>query len=370
MKQKKIKRVVVKIGSRVLFGDSQDIDVRFMKDFVAGLARLHKKGYEIVIVSSGAIRTGLPILKLNSKRVGISQKQAAAAVGQGVLIAKYTEMFMKHGIVAAQVLLTADIMQERKTYLNARNTLRTLIDMKVVPIINENDTVAFEEIKFGDNDRLSAISSMLVDADLLILLSDVKGLCKEDPRKTNDAELLKVVEEITPEIKECATGPLEDGGVGGMSSKLDAAEIAAECGISMVITDGREKDAVERIVAGEQLGTMFLSKANGLSGRKRWLAYGATVEGRIIVNEGAETMIRTKGKSLLPSGIVRVDKDFDHGACVEICGPRGKCFGKGLSIYSSAEIRRIQGRQSAEIKDVLGYKISDVVVHRDDLALI
>jgi len=370
MKTKKIKRIVVKIGSRVLSGPGGGIDDFFLEEFTGGLARLHQKGYEIILVTSGAVRTGAPRLKLDGTKIGITQKQAAAAVGQGILIARYIDLFSRANITVAQVLLTADIVGQRKTYLSARNTLRALIDMRVIPIINENDTVAYDEIKFGDNDRLSAITSILVDADLLILLSDVMGLCSKDPRVCSDAELVKEVTEITDEIEKLASGSLDDGGIGGMSTKIIAAQMAMDCGIRMVITDGREPRAVERIVEGEKLGTLFYSKVESLHGRKKWLAFGCQVEGRIVVNDGAKLMIKTKGKSLLPSGIIRVDNDFDHGACVEVLGEDGACFGKGLSNYSSAEIRRIQGRQSSDIKEILGYKIADVVVHRDDLALL
>ncbi|MFA6451263.1 MAG: glutamate 5-kinase [bacterium] len=369
-KVKKIKRIVIKLGSRVLAGPGGGLDEQFLEEFTSSLARLHQQGFEIILVTSGAVRTGVPKLKMDSKKIGIAQKQAAAAVGQGILISKYIDLFTRSNIVVAQILITADIVRERKSYLNARNTLRTLIDMRVIPIINENDTVAYDEIKFGDNDRLSAMSAILVDADLLIILSDVMGLCDKDPRTCDKAELVKEVTEITPELFEVAAGPLEDGGVGGMSTKLAAAEMAMECGVRMVIADGRETRVVERIVEGEKVGTTFLSKTDALSGRKKWLAFGCTIEGRVVVNDGAKLMIKNKGKSLLPSGVIRVDNDFDHGACIEVCGEDGSCFGKGLAVYSSAEIRRIQGRQSTEIKDILGYKIADVVVHRDDLALL
>ncbi len=369
-KTKKIKRVVVKIGSRVLCGDLDGPDEKFLREFAAGIARLHKKGYEIVIVSSGAIRTGAPRLGMKQARIGISRKQAAAAVGQGLLISKYIDVFSKHGIVVAQILLTPDITSARQMYLNARNTLRALLDMKVIPIINENDTVAYEEIKFGDNDRLSAISAIIVEADLLILLSDVIGLCSDDPSVCTDAKLLETVTDIDEEILTKARGPRENGGVGGMATKIDAAQMVMESGIRMVITHGREPRAVERILEEEHLGTAFLPKDTALSGRKKWLAFGCSPDGRIVVNEGAHVMIRDKGKSLLPSGVTDVEKEFEQGQCVEICSEDGVCFAKGLTNYSSFEIRRIKGRKSSEIKTILGFKIADEVIHRDDLVLI
>lgn len=365
---KKPKRVVVKVGSAVLTGMAGKLDDQFLEEFVGGLARLHREGHELVLVTSGAIRTGAPKLKLDVSKIGIGQKQAAAAVGQGILISRYIDLFAAHNIIVAQILLTPDIVNERKKYLNARNTLRTLIDMRAIPIINENDTVAYEEIKFGDNDRLSAISAILVEADLLINLSDIEGLCSDDPLLCEHVELVQEVSEITDAVVERARGPRSGGGAGGMATKIEAAQMAMDCGIRMVIAAGREPRVVERIIEGEKIGTSFIPKDAGLTGRKKWLV-GCLPEGRIVVNEGARLMIRNKGKSLLPSGIVKVEKDFEQGACVEICGEDGTCFAKGLVNYSSEEARGIQGRQSSEIKDALGYKISDVVVHRDDLAL-
>jgi glutamate 5-kinase len=363
------KRVVVKVGSAVLAGGRGEIDGEFLKGFIGGLARLHEKGFELVLVSSGAIRTGAPRLKFDQAKIGISQKQAAAAVGQGILIAKYIELFSKRGITVAQVLLTPDIVNERKKYLNARNTLRTLIDLRVIPIVNENDTVAFDEIKFGDNDRLSAISAILVEADLLINLSDVEGLCSDDPRLCEHVELVQEVDEITEEVFERARGPRSGGGAGGMATKIEAAHLAMDCGIKMVIAAGRIPRVVERIVLGEKIGTTFVPKEMGLTGRKKWVAFGRLPEGRIIVNDGAKLAILNRGKSLLPSGVIGIEKHFDRGASVEIRGPDGACFARGMTNYSSEEINKIKGRQTKEIKRILGEKISDEVVHRDDLAL-
>ncbi|HOO55953.1 MAG TPA: glutamate 5-kinase [bacterium] len=370
-KSRKVKKIVIKIGSRVLTGSGGKIDDFFLERFVGDIAELHKKGFDIVLVSSGAIRTGAPILKLDLTKVGISQKQAAAAVGQGLLIAKYNELFSRHNITVAQILLTPDIVNERQKYLNARNTLRTLIDMKIIPIVNENDTISYEEIKFGDNDKLSAITVLLIEADVLINLSDVVGLCSDDPQLCERVNLVNEVNEITQEIIDRARGPrLNGGGTGGMATKIEAAQIAMECGTKMIIADGREPNIIKRILDGEKIGTTFVPHDSGLNSRKKWLAFGCQTEGRIFVNDGAKLMIMTKGKSLLPSGVIGVDGNFDHGTCVEVCGENQRIFAKGLSNYSSNEIVRLQGKQSSEINKLLGFKISDVIVHRDDLVLI
>ncbi len=364
------KRIIVKIGSRVLSGGDGAVDAEFLADFVAGLARLHGRGHEIALVSSGAIRTGAPLLDLSRERMSINQQQAAAAVGQGLLIAQYTELFARHGIVTAQVLLTPDIMNMRKKYLNARNTLRILLAHRAVPIINENDTVAFEEIKFGDNDTLSATAAILVDADLLILLSDVEGLYHGDPRLDGNAAMYAEVKEITPGIVEVAGGPKRGGGFGGMATKIEAARAAMESGIPMVIALGREPCVVERITGGEKIGTLFVPHETSLNSKKKWLAFGCKPEGRIIINSGARDALVEKGKSLLASGIVAVEKNFEHGACVEICEEAGQAVAHGLTNYSSLEIEHIMGRHSGEIEKILSFKIADEVVHRDDLALL
>jgi len=364
-------RIVVKIGSGVLSHPAGGVDGGFLIDFVDSLSRLHMRGHDIAVVSSGAIRIGAPKLKIDkSGDAYIAKKQAAAAVGQGILIARYTELFAGHDIVAAQVLLTPDITNYRKKYLNARNTLRTLLDYRAVPIINENDTVSYDEIKFGDNDTLSAISAILVEADLLILLSDVKGLYTGDPRTGSDVQVLEEVMQITPEITAAAGGPAEGGGFGGMATKIAAAQAAMDSGIKMVIAHGREEKVVERIVAGEKIGTAFTPSETGLSARKKWIAFGCRPDARIVVNDGARQAIIGGGKSLLAIGITGTEKSFDHGECVEICGPDGECFARGLTNYSSLEIESIKGKPSGEIEKILSFKISDEVIHRDDMVIV
>lgn len=345
------------------------LDDKFLKKFVNDISVLHERGHRIALVSSGAIRTGAPILGLDRTKIDISGMQAAAAVGQGILISKYIKLFEAHGIVAGQVLFTPDIVNFRKKYLNARNTLRTLLSMRAIPVINENDTVAYDEIKFGDNDTLSAITAILVEADLLMLLSDVDGLYTGVPG-TPGVEKIHRVEEITDEIRKTASGPVKDGGFGGMITKINAAQSAMESGITMVIAHGREENILEKVIAGTADATTFAPSSTTLSGRKKWLAFGCIIEGGVTVNEGAKSAIENDGRSLLPVGVTDVDGDFEQGDCVGIKGPDGKCFAKGLTNYSVNELKKIKGMRSQDIEKTLGYCISDEVVHRDDLVLL
>jgi glutamate 5-kinase len=370
MRNDNLKKIVVKIGSRVLSAPDGSIDDIFLTEFVDGIAGLHDAGYSVTLVSSGAIRLGAPKLRLEWNNMDITQKQTAAAVGQGILISRYIELFAKKDIVVGQVLLTPDITNFRKKYLNASNTLRSLLRNRVIPIVNENDTVSSEEIKFGDNDTLSAITAILIGADLLVLLSDVEGVYDGDPRSDKNASKISVITEITEDILRAAGGPADDGGFGGMATKIAAAKSAIESGIHMVIANGREERVLERIVNGEEIGTTFIPKESSLSARKKWLAFGCQTEGRIIVNQGARNAIVSKGTSLLPSGIVGTAGTYDQGACVEICTPDDVCFAKGLTNYSAQELEKIQGRQSNEIRKILNFKIADEAVHRDDMVLL
>lgn len=358
----------MKIGSGTLTGGTRKIDVPFMKRFVDDIASVHARGIDVVIVSSGAIRTGLDRLQIQRNNLTMAQKQAAAAVGQGLLIEKYTYHFLRKEIVAAQVLLTRNIFHDRQTYLNAHNTLEQLLRYRAVPVVNENDTVSYDEIQTGDNDTLSAITAMLTDADLLLLLSDVDGLFEGNPKEKKNCRLIETVTEVDDRIRELAGGP-DCGGVGGMCTKVAAAEMATGAGIRMVIANGRAPRVVERIVSGERMGTAFLPKETPIHGRKRWIAFGIPPEGRIHVNPGARDMIRDRGKSLLATGITAVDGGFEAGACVEI-GTANEVFARGLSNYSAGDIDRIRGRRSTEIKSILGDRIADEVVHRDNLVVL
>ncbi len=370
MLQKDPEIIVVKIGSSTLSASDGALDIAFMEEFVEGLSRLHADGRRVILVSSGAVRTGAPVLGLPASGLSVIEKQAAAAVGQGLLIARYIELFSQFGIPAAQVLLTAEVINDRKMYLNAHGTLRTLIDYRAVPVINENDTVSSEGIRFGDNDTLSAIAALLVDADLLILLSDIEGLYDSDPRKNPDAKLISEVTAITSDITGAAGGPGTLGAAGGMTTKIKAAQAAVESGIRMVIANGREPNIVERIVAGEKAGTTFLPGETRYTGKRKWLAYGCRSEGRIIINDGAGNAIVKNGKSLLPKGVVGTAGPFEYGACVDVVTEDGTIIAKGITAYSALEISHIMGRHSSEIESILSFKIADEIIHRDDMALL
>lgn len=366
----KKKRVVIKIGSRILSCEGGGIDHEFLQQFVSELSLVQSQGHEIILVSSGAIRLGAHRLNIPWGNLDVVGKQAAAAVGQGLLISTYSELFEQYQIMVGQVLLTPDITSFRKKYLNARNTLRHLVSARIIPIVNENDTVAFDEIKFGDNDTLSAITAILTDADLLILLSDVDGLYKGDPQVDPTVERIKQIDDLTDEISALAKGPALAGSFGGMTTKVMAARTAMESGIGMVIAHGRQAGVVTRILAGESVGTHFMPKISSLNARKKWLAFGCQTEGIIRVNDGAMRAIAFEGKSLLPSGIVATESPFDQGACVELRGPDNVRFAKGLTNYTSLEIEKIKGRKSDEIRSILQYKIADEAIHRDDLVLL
>ncbi|MFH1539652.1 MAG: glutamate 5-kinase [bacterium] len=363
-------RITIKVGASTLTDPGHRIDDAFLERFVADIAAVREAGWKVILVSSGAIRTGVDSMGLRFDSLSVSEKQAAAAIGQGLLMAKYTEMFAPHGIPAAQVLLTQDIVQFRKKYLNARNTLLKLISMGAIPIVNENDTVATEEIMFGDNDTLSAITAVLTDSDLLLLLSDVDGFYMEDPGLAGGGRAVPLIEEITEELRRAATGPRAGGGFGGMATKLSAAETAMNAGIKTVIANGREKNIVRRVAGGERIGTTFMKRDSHITGRKKWIAFVPKSEGKIIVNSGAREVIKEKGKSLLPSGIVGVEGAFERGACVEIAGEDGRSFARGLTGYSSEEIARIEGKHTREIEKCLGYSHGDETVHRDNLVIL
>ncbi|MBI2842628.1 MAG: glutamate 5-kinase, partial [Armatimonadetes bacterium] len=299
------KRIVVKVGTSTLMDGRGRIDCGYIESLVEQVARQMKGGAQCILVTSGAIRAGSDRLAIHGRPRTIPEKQAAAAVGQGLLLHTYTEIFATSGITAAQVLLTRDDFIDRARYLNARNTLNTLLHYNCVPIINENDTVAVDEIKFGDNDTLAALVASALHADLLILLSDVPGLCDRDPA-TPGCKLIPEVLAITAEIRAIAGDAIGDAGTGGMRTKIEAAEIATSSGVEMVIADGRKPSVIDEIVKREAICTRFIPGGSKLSSKKRWIAFSTPIRGKIIVNEGAKRMVVGNGKSLLPAGIVDV----------------------------------------------------------------
>ncbi|MCW7755155.1 glutamate 5-kinase [Desulfobotulus sp. H1] len=366
----KARRVVVKVGSNVLTA-SQGLNVEVLHAISREIHELMAAGLEVILVSSGAMAAGMRRLQLPKRPVEIPQRQAVAAVGQAGLIMEYEKVFETFGTYrnVAQVLLTQEDLANRKRFLNARNTLNTLIAWKVLPIINENDTVAVEEIKFGDNDNLSAMITLLMDADLLINLTDMDGLFTKDPRTTDDAELIPEVQRITRKIEALAGDIPGALGTGGMGSKLRAAKKTMMAGIPMIIARGTRPYVLRDLFRGENLGTFFVPGAGRLRSRKCWIAFNLKPKGALLLDGGASSAVLCHGKSLLPGGIARVDGEFSMGDPVNIVGSDGSMIGVGLCNYASVDIRRIMGKKTVQIREILGYKPYDEVVHRDNLAI-
>jgi glutamate 5-kinase len=362
------RRVVVKVGSNVLTA-RQGLNIPVMRSIAGQISRLMEAGREVILVSSGAMASGLKKIGLERRPDGLPQRQAVAAVGQAGLIMEYEKAFERHRLKAAQILLTSEDLSSRKRYLNARNTLNTLLDWKIVPIINENDTVSVEEIKLGDNDNLAAMITLLMDADLLVVLSDIDGLFTRDPRTEPDAELIPVVGVITKSTEKAAgsiPGPL---GTGGMMSKINAARKVNSAGVPMVVAKGDKPDILVRLFDGEAHGTYFVPRRHKLTRRKCWIAFSLKPKGILTIDAGACTAVTRRGKSLLASGIVGVQGEFTVGAPVEFQAPGGEAVGVGLVNYGAADIRRIMGLRSQHISQVLGQKPYDEVIHRDNLVI-
>lgn len=363
---KSVKRLVVKVGSAVIAGGGEPT---VFERLALQVHELKKAGKEVVIVSSGAVAIGMQKLGRKEKPVSIPERQAIAAVGQAGLMARYDEAFSKRGEVVAQVLLTHDDFSDRKRFLNARNTLLTLLKLGITPVINENDTVAVDEIKFGDNDALSALATNLIEADLLIILTDIDGLYEADPKKDKNAKRVLLVEDIDA-LSVDLGGTASSFGTGGMKSKCDAAKKAAHFGIPTIITTGYAGDMLKNVMDGEAVGTLFLPKEDRLTSRKHWIAFSTRPSGRVFVDAGAKEALLNKGKSLLPSGIKDVDGSFEAGEVIHCVDALGMEFARGLSNYSSDEIKKIKGLKSIDIEKALGYKVYDEVIHRDNLVVL
>jgi glutamate 5-kinase len=365
-----MKRIIVKIGSNILAGEREGLDIKRISSLARDVSEIQGRGYDVVIVSSGAIAAGMKKLGLKEKPRDVKLKQAAAAVGQSSLMWAYERSFWDYGRKVAQVLLTRDDFSDRKRYINSKNTLLTLLAYRVVPVINENDTVSTDEIKFGDNDHLASLVASLIEAERLIILSDVDGLYTEDPRHNADATLIDYVEEITREIEERAGGPGSAVGTGGMYSKILAAKRAVNHGITVNIVSGRKDGLLVSLIESQKKGTLFKPRKEKLSSRKGWIAYGSRSKGGLVLDDGAVKALVEGGKSLLPSGIVSVEGSFDTGDAVYCLDTRGNRIAKGLINYSSSEMRKIRGKKTSEIEEILGYKYSDEAIHRDNLVLI
>ncbi|HHX86962.1 MAG TPA: glutamate 5-kinase [Firmicutes bacterium] len=363
-------RLVIKVGTRLLAHSTGQLNPDYIESLVKQVVRLHKLGNEVIIVSSGAIGAGIGRLQMDRRPSSIPEKQAAAAVGQGMLIQIYEKLFSEHGLTVAQVLLTRADLISRRRYINARNTIDCLLKWEVVPIINENDTVSVEEIKFGDNDRLSALVAGLIDARLLIILTNIDGFYNDNPRKNPQARLIPVVNDITPQMKSWAGLPADDLATGGMVTKLQAAEIATNSGVGVYIADGTAPDILNRITSGERVGTYFRPRKRYLSQRKRWIAYGQLVKGSVTVDNGAKRALCRQGKSLLPVGVISVDGSFKTGDLISVLDLEGKELGRGLTNFSSTELSRIKKHASGDIPAILGGKDEpEEVIHRDNLVM-
>ncbi len=359
---------MVKVGSNVLTED-HGLNITAIQSISRQICALIESGLEVILVSSGAMASGIKKVGLDKRPDEIPKRQAIAAVGQAGLIMEYEKAFARYHKKVAQILLTGDDLNNRKRYLNARNTLCTLLSWHVVPIVNENDTVMIEEIQFGDNDNLAAMITLLMDADILINLTDIDGLYNKDPRTNLDAELIPVVPTIKSDIEKYAGSIPGALGTGGMLSKITAARKVTSAGVPMVIANGGKPDVLKKLFSGKDLGTFFVSKKKKLKSRKCWIAFTLQPKGIITIDEGAARAILNRGKSLLPSGIVGVEGEFNVGAPVEFRKGAGEKLGTGLVNYSSADIRKIMGLKSNQIKDRLGYKPYDDVIHRDNLAI-
>ena len=358
------KRVVVKIGSRLL-ADSPAARPAAIADQVVELRR---RGVEVIVVSSGAIALGIRRLGLPGRPHELPALQAAAAVGQSLLMQHWEHAFAAHGLAIGQVLVTHDDLGDRRRFLSARLTLRALLDHGVVPIINENDTVATEEIKFGDNDQLAALVCNLVSADALVILTDVEGV------RDAGGVRMPIVRDIDREAAPVAGGSTSGVGSGGMASKVGSARIVTRTGVPAIVAPGREPDVIVRVLSGADVGTLFVPAIRGgtgtLSSRKHWIAYGAKPEGKLVVDDGAVRALKDNGKSLLPAGIKAVHGDFELGETVSIVTAAGVEIARGLVAYPAADLRKISGLQSAAIEATLGYKSIDEAIHRDDLVIL
>ncbi len=364
-------RIIVKFGTSTLTAGAPQLSLPRVVDLVRQMAALRAQGCQLILVSSGAIAAGREVLDFPELPGFIPAKQMLSAVGQPRLMGFYQQFFNIYGLVTAQVLLTNADLSDRRRYLNARNTLEALLDHGIVPIVNENDTVATEEIRFGDNDYLSALVASLVEADLLVLLTDQAGLYTEDPRKDPEAALIHEVEDVEiPEELWAAAGGSSNGlGTGGMFTKLKAADLARRTGTVVYIANGGDVDVLLHAAAGKQIGTRFPAITTHLESRKRYLLTGKRSPGKISVDQGAVQAL-SQGRSLLPVGVRKIQGQFDRGDTVRVLSPAGKEIALGLVSYNSKDLAELQGRQSSEIEAILGYTFGDEVIHRNNLLIL
>lgn len=361
--------IVIKVGTSLLTYESGKLNLEYLEKIAQKIAGIKNQGREIVLVSSGAVGAGIGRMNMKRRPASVPEKQASAAIGQGLLVQFYEKFFSEYGHVVAQILLTRADLMDRQRYINASNTISTLLRWGVIPVINQNDTVAVEEIEFGDNDFLSALVSGLIDADLLINLTDIEGLYDSNPQENPDARLIPVVEKITPEIKRQAGSASTEFSTGGMRAKIRAADIAVNSGVDMVVTGGRDLENLTSLLNGEPAGTLFLAQDRYLCRRKRWIAYSRVPRGVLTVDRGASKALIEENKSLLPVGVISVEGTFQIGDMVRVKDQDGKEVGRGLVNFDSEELKRILNLPSSEVDKVLGREVDEEVIHRDNLVV-
>lgn len=362
--------IVVKVGSSLVTNNGNGLDKVAIAAWAAQISTLVKQNKQVVLVSSGAVAEGMQRLGWKKRPTEVNELQAAAAVGQMGLVQMYESCFSQHGLHTAQVLLTHEDLADRKRYLNARSTLRTLLDLKVIPIINENDTVVTEEIRFGDNDTLGSLVANLIEADTLVILTDQQGLYSADPRKNPDAIFIQHATAGDVNLEKMAGGAGSSVGTGGMLTKILAAKRAARSGASTVIASGRENNVLVRLAAGEVIGTHLNATEMKMNARKQWMADHLQLRGKLMLDEGALKVIAHEGKSLLPIGVVAVEGIFERGEVVACCDAKGNEIARGLVNYSANEVQRIMRKPSAQIESILGYVEESELIHRDNLVLL
>lgn len=366
---KKAKRVVVKVGSAVLTGQD-GLNREVVDGLVRQLAALRQQGREVILVSSGAVAAGRRKLQMTGRSINIKEKQAVAAVGQSNLMRLYEDTFDRYDQKVAQILLTHDDLANRDRYLNVRNTIFTLLDWGIIPIINENDTVSVEELRFGDNDTLGAMITNLIEADVFVCLTDVEGLFTGNPATDPKAEKVQTVAMVNRAVEEMAGNVTSALGTGGMQSKIKAAKMVATGGGGSFIGPGRQQDVIDRLFGGDPIGTFFLPKPEKMQSRKHWIAYTLKPKGELVLDGGACRALVKGGKSLLPSGIIEIRGRFGVGAAVQCLNESGELVAIGLANYNSADIDKVKGVRTSEIENILGFKDSDEIIHRDNLVII
>lgn len=367
---KNIKKMVIKIGSSSLTLKTGGLDRANIEKFVNEVSSLAKRGIEVMIVTSGAIAAGLEDLNISKKPQEITLLQAAASIGQVELMKLYGDLFSKNGLKIGQILLTQEDTTRREQYLNIRNTIRNLIDLGVIPLINENDSAAVDEIKFGDNDELAALVSVLAEADVLVILTDIEGMYDKNPRTSRDAKLISYIDRIDKNIESAAGGIGSTYGIGGMESKIKAAKICSFSGIKTIIADSRRINVLDEILAGKNVGTFFAPQTmKKVKSIKKWIAFGMKTKGAIIIDKGAEEAVLNKGKSILPVGVVKVSGKFNKGDTLKVFSMDNKLIAKGISNFSSDDILKIKGKNRKKILSEFSDAMCSEVIHRDCLVV-